>query len=477
MTQEHVGGAAASEELAAAAFVVGGSDQLQKLRDRFQGELDQEQERALSQEWDEELRRLQVRIGTLLKTDTVSFLFGAGVSTDCGGVLFGSVPKEIEGRLLDDGVLQGQPPKVNDWLLHFYRAVQECSGGEADAPLTPDAVAQRRIDLGSAEPLHANYEQVVSQLYRWRNALGCSDRGSLRVKTAYVEFDAGVDDLQAAIDKATEALATAVRLPVEGKESELRSFRTFCRKVLTRPLNLRRASVFTLNYDTLLEQAADAEGVALVDGFNGTLKRVFRPETYDQDLYFPAQTTEGRVHRYDRVLHLYKLHGSLSWSVEAPGLDNPYGVAAWQEPKQQCPLIYPTPSKFGEVLGMPYAELFRRFAAAVVRPQSTLFAVGYGFGDEHVNAIIRQALAVPSFTLVVVDPSASSEFVQRLRELNDSRVWILSGMTLGTFAGFVCRALPDLREDKIQTKVHETWRALGFGKSSGEVARESEPDA
>ena len=477
MTREHVGGAAVGEELAAAEFVVGGSDQLQKLRDRYQGELDQEQERTLRQEWDEELRKLQVRIGTLLKTDTVSFLFGAGVSKDCGGVLFGSVPKEIEGRLLDEGVLQGQPPRVCDWLLHFYRAVQESSQGEASAPLTPDAVAQRRVDLGNAEPLHANYEQVVSQLYRWRNALGCSQSGSLNVTTEHVSFEANVDDLQKAIHKATDTLAVSVRLPVEGKESELHSFRMFCRKVLARPLNLRRASVFTLNYDTLLEQAADAEGVVLVDGFSGTLRRVFRPETYDQDLYFPAQTTEGRVHRYDRVLHLYKLHGSLSWSAEAPGLGNPYGVAVWQEPKPQCPLIYPTPSKYGEVLGMPYAELFRRFAATVVRPQSTLFAVGYGFGDEHVNAIIHQALAVPSFTLVVVDPSAGSEFVQRLRELKDSRVWILSGMTLGTFAGFVHRALPDLKEDEIQTKVHETWRALGVAKSSGEVAPEDDPDA
>jgi len=460
-----------------ALFVVGGTDQLQRVRERYQGELDEEQLRALDDDWTQELRRLQVRIGTLLKTDAVSFLFGAGVSKDCGGVLFGSVPKEIEDRLLDTGVQGVEPPQVDDWLLLFYRAVKEVSAGGASAPTDADAVAQRQANFNDAAPLQANYEGVVSQLYRWRSALGHPGSSALRVATDHVDFEATADDLQKAIRYATKTLADTVRLPVEGKERGLHAFRMFCRKVLTRPLNLRRACIFTLNYDTLLEQAADAEGVVLVDGFNGTLKRVFRPETYDQDLYFPAQTTEGRVHRYDRVLHLYKLHGSLTWSSEEPGLDNPYGVAAWPEPKSECPLIYPTPSKFGEVLGMPYAELFRRFAASVVRPQSTLFVIGYGFGDEHVNAIIRQALAVPSFTLVIVDPSPGSDFAIQLRELDDSRVGILSGMTLGTFAGFVRHALPDLREDEIQAKVHETWRALGAVSSTPKNEHEGDSDA
>ena len=32
------------------------------------------------------------------------------------------------------------------------------------------------------------------------------------------------------------------------------------------PLNLRCAKLFTLNYDTLIEKVADAEGVLIVDG-------------------------------------------------------------------------------------------------------------------------------------------------------------------------------------------------------------------
>jgi hypothetical protein len=240
------------------------------------------------------------------------------------------------------------------------------------------------------------------------------------------------------------------------------------RKVLTRPLNLKRANIFTLNYDALVEKAADAIGVVLFDGFVGTVRRVFRPESYDHDLYFPAETTEGRVHRLDRVFHLFKLHGSITWRAQAPDWDNPYGVSATgTSAAEDAPLIYPTPTKYGETLGMPYAELFRRFASAVVRPQSTLLVIGYGFGDEHVNAIIRHALAIPSFTLVVVDPSppapdpAGTFLAKRYR-----RLWLLAGDSFGRFSTFVDSALPDLRDEEILRRVMETHRSLGVAPSA-----------
>ena len=209
--------------------------------------------------------------------------------------------------------------------------------------------------------------------------------------------------------------------------------------------------------------------------FVGTQRRVFRPESYEQDLYFPAETTEGRVHRFDRVLHLYKLHGSITWTANEPNIDDPHGVrsAGFRSAAGTQPLlIYPTPAKYGETLGLPYSELFRRFAGALARPQSVLFVIGYGFGDEHVNAIIRQALAVPSFTLVIVDPSPKSAFVTKLREQQDRRIWIAEGPTLGTLAGFADEVLPDLRDEEIRKKVLATHNALANrGPAQGEFAQ------
>lgn len=407
-----------------------------------------------------EIEDIRVRIGTLLKSETVSFLLGAGVSVDCGGVLIGTVPIKIEKALLEEGISKSGTLSNQNWLSLFYLAARNT--GASECPVRREEILKRWETLKSTEPepLAANFETVLATLYHWRSALPESG-GHLRMDGP-PQIDARAEDLDQALAHSTRALGEACDLPVEGKEMALVTFKTFARKLLTRPLNLKRVNIFTLNYDTLVEQAADAEGVVLFDGFVGTQRRVFRPESYEQDLYFPAETTEGRVHRFDRVLHLYKLHGSITWKASQPSMDNPYGVEAvpFDSNTDNRLLIYPTPVKYGETLGLPYSELFRRFAAAVVRPQSVLFVIGYGFGDEHVNTIIRQALSVPSFTLVIVDPSPKSEFVNTLRQQNDPRIWIAEGPKLGTFNGFVENLLPDLREEEIRKKVIATHKAL-----------------
>lgn len=410
---------------------------------------------------------LRVRLGTLLKSETVSLLLGAGASVDCGGQLIGAVPRVIERRLLAEGVGEAQQPAVQPWLLAFYLAVR-CSGGTSATPLSEIEVLGRRDKLANeqAGPLQVNFEHVLSTLHRWRSALPEAG-GELRLDGPTPVKTTGAH-LDACLNHATHALACACSLPTENKKGGLRTYRSLIQKLLTRPLNLKRVNVFTLNYDTLLEQAADAVGAVLLDGFVGTEQRAFRPESYEQDLYFPADTTEGRVHRFDRVLHLYKLHGSITWLSGPPAIDNPYGIRSTRfAPKtKRRLLIYPTPAKYGETLGVPYSELFRRFASAIARPQSVLFAIGYGFGDYHVNAIIRQALAVPSFTLVIVDPEPQSEFVTTLREQRDRRVWLATGPTLGKFGGFVDHALPDLRDEEIRKKVVATYAALAGGGPS-----------
>ena len=53
----------------------------------------------------EALEEIRVRVGTLLKTETVSLLLGAGASVDCGGVLIGSVPLSVERELVEEGIV------------------------------------------------------------------------------------------------------------------------------------------------------------------------------------------------------------------------------------------------------------------------------------------------------------------------------------------------------------------------------------
>ncbi|MCY3764584.1 MAG: SIR2 family protein [Gemmatimonadetes bacterium] len=419
------------------------------------------------------LEEIRIRLGTLLKTENVSFLLGAGASVACGGITIGSLPISIELALHNNGVSDCEPADIQNWLSLFYAAAR-CVASSDIVPTTAEDIQERHRQLADGKEkvdhLEVNLEQILATLHRWRKALPrTAERMCISGDPRVV---ASAEDLVDCLTQVTRSLAQHCQLPKWGKDSGLSDYKVFVRKTLTRPLNLKRVNLFTLNYDTLIEQATDAEGVVLLDGFVGTTRRVFRPESYERDLYFPAETTEGRVHRFDRVLHLYKLHGSISWISEQPTLDNPYGVSV--KSSDLCDsdrlLIFPTPAKFTEMLGMPYAELFRRFASTVTRPQSVLFVVGYGFGDEHVNAIIRQALAVPSFTLVVIDPNPSSQFVCTLRKQKDRRVWIVQGSQLGTFENFVRILLPDLRDEDIRKRVIDTHRALGRNTPYGDGA-------
>lgn len=463
---DYVAGITDSFDLfSAARFEIADRDQLRGLRDEFPSSpTDPADIERLEAKWADFLKDIRIRLGTLLKVDNVSVLLGAGASKPAGGPLLGSVPVALEESLLSAGV---SGDRVREWLKVLYRAIAVVADDPAVVPRDRDQILERNANLASVEPLPANFELVLSRLYLWHQAfpsattrLALGGAGQPLIRQS---------DVADCLRRVTRALVAECMLPKSTTPGDpLADHRELLKRLMTRPLTLKRVNIFTLNYDTLVEQAADAEGAVLLDGFVGTMRRVFRPESYDHDLYFPAETTEGRVHRLDRVIHLYKLHGSVSWRSSSPSWSDPYGLRTTEDTLEgaEAAVIYPTPAKYGATLGMPYAELFRRFANMIVRPQSTLIVVGYGFGDEHVNAIIRQALGVPSFSLVIVDPQPASNFVTTLRGQADLRVWFIGGATLGTIEGFVSRVLPDLRDEEILRKVISTYNALSKGPAT-----------
>lgn len=406
-------------------------------------------------------KEIHGKLEILLRSDNVTLLLGAGCSMMAGGVSLATIPWQFEKLLLEQGLTA---TSTEPWLELFYQIVHALTGES----LTP---ADRWRELDDFEkstakgkkwqkPIEVNIEEFLNWLHSWMSGFL---EDELEVSAGTGNLVIRQEDLDWLIHWMTETLVRLCRLPLRGKESSLNDHKKLLRKLLRRPLNLRRASLFTLNYDTLLEQAADAEGIVFLNGFVGTLLRCFRPESYDHDIYFPGDTTEGKVHRLERVLHLYKLHGSLTWRKVEPSWNNPYGVEELPENNtstSESVLVYPTPLKYGEVLGFPYSEMFRRFANNVVRPQSVLFVLGYSFGDEHVNAIIRQAMAIPSFNLVVVNPNASGDFVSKLEDADDKRVWIVRGWDLGTFSGFVDKILPDLEDEESHRKIIDTYNKI-----------------
>ena len=175
-----------------------------------------------------------------------------------------------------------------------------------------------------------------------------------------------------------------------------------------------RLNIFTTNYDRFIEEAADLAGLRLIDRFTGQLAPVFRASRLDVDMHYNPPGIRGEPRYLEGVARFTKMHGSIDWfqfgnmirrvcipfgahSIEpylnAPGLytGSPYSV-----------MIYPKSSKDSETTFYPYVELFRDFASAICRPNSTIVTYGYSFGDEHINRIIRDMLTIPSTHLVII---------------------------------------------------------------------------
>lgn len=246
--------------------------------------------------------------------------------------------------------------------------------------------------------------------------------------------------------------------------------------LLQRPLNLRRVNIFTLNYDLAFEYACDELGIEYINGFVGFNERNFRPEVYNYDFFFPGDTTEGKVRRIERVIKYYKLHGSLNWVYKNQNKNNPYGLyeipielvrmKLTNETNETNNLgdimIYPTSSKKEYTLNFPYSELFRKFADRLQQPEAVLFVVGYSFYDEHINDIIYQALANPSFTLIIVDfnGTQSGGEIKRLNDLKDPRIIICQGEELGDFKYFSKELLPTIDQEDTRAKVMSSLEKL-----------------
>lgn len=149
-------------------------------------------------------------------------------------------------------------------------------------------------------------------------------------------------------------------------DEQLRHHKELFRRILLRSTTLPRAKVFTTNYDLLLERALDHLGILYFDGFLGTINRTLHTESYHYDLYYPGETTEGRVSRVDRVLHLYKMHGSINWRRRSTaGLDVHISHTTPEEAEYSDVMVYPSPLKITEMNGYPYAEMFRHFSAHI----------------------------------------------------------------------------------------------------------------
>ena len=137
--------------------------------------------------------------------------------------------------------------------------------------------------------------------------------------------------------------------------------------------------IFTVNYDVLLEHGLEAERIPLFDGFVGSFRPFFHPDSLRRLEAAPGVTWT----------RLWKMHGSVTWRR----IDQDGRVRVVRgEPDAAGEMIYPSFQKYDESRQQPYAAFTDRLSRFLEQDDALLIVAGFNFGDEHINNLVFGAL-------------------------------------------------------------------------------------
>lgn len=142
--------------------------------------------------------------------------------------------------------------------------------------------------------------------------------------------------------------------------------------------------IFTTNYDFLFELGLEHKEIPYYDGFCGSLRAFFNPESVE-DMSFLSKQTK-----------LWKIHGSLGWHYD---IDTDKILRI--NPDDNDILIYPSTLKYKDSKKQPYESLLDRLSNFLKQDDAILITCGYSWGDEHINSRIISALKTNTTSHVI----------------------------------------------------------------------------
>ena len=296
---------------------------------------------------------------------------------------------------------------------------------------------------------------------------GLEVQGDDRAAEWHKSLSRVLKDLSSKVLEMEHGLAGAFDSGDEASHELARHLISFLLTFASRTGSRERLQLFTTNYDRVLEYGCDLAGIRTVDRFVGALSPVFRSSRLDVDMHYNPPGIRGEPRYLEGVIRLTKLHGSLDWRSQAGeirrgalrfGADG--AELGLDDEAFESLIIYPNPAKDVETLEYPYAELFRDLSAALCRPNSVLVTYGYGFGDDHINRVIADMLAIPSTHLLAIAFEDTGDRLHRFVEHTgrEPQTSLLIGDCFGDLTTLVDHLLPKPAIDVISLRKAELLR-------------------
>lgn len=251
--------------------------------------------------------------------------------------------------------------------------------------------------------------------------------------------DVELDDVKKNINKIKNFIITEI-LNNNDTMAVLELYKSFYQKIINKnrknPIN-----IFTTNYDVYNETALDRLNFLYNNGFSGTIERRFNPMLYKYMFVENMNLNKDVWQPVSYFFNLIKLHGSITWEAdkntseiyEKSNLNNLNDKNNSNDENHtnnnkqlinniEKVMIYPSPLKDRSTLMTPYSDLFRFLENSLYLNNSTLIVIGYSFSDDHINRVIFNALANPTFRLIIF---GYSDNIKKLIKRNDKRITII----------------------------------------------------
>ena len=383
-------------------------------------------------------------------------------------------------RALVDRACSVRAPIPVDWFRTDTRGPRNCwereAFGDDVATFTHfgkeiEAEAKRFSEAAGRED--GNFEDRIrasGELLRGLEILRLKDADGEKVIGLRKEVADAIGSFASSILEGERNLIAALN---EKRDQAVNYLVSFLMSFASRSGTRDRLHIFTTNYDRFIELGAEVAGLRLIDRFIGSVFPIFRSSRLDVDLHYNPPGIRGEPRYLEGVARFSKLHGSVDWldceeSIRRIGL--PFGAgeldaylsaSGASDAEAQRLMIFPNAAKDRETTLYPYVELFRDFAAATCRPNSTLVCYGYSFGDEHINRVVEDMLTIPSAHLVVIaydDPLG--RIMKTYEKLGrQAQITLLIGDYLGDLKNLVDHYLPKPAIDRTTLRMAELLKA------------------